>query len=76
MKKITHIAFLLAALVLLAAAGTGCTAKAKKIYHLSRADKFYDAGKLDRAEIEYLNVLRNDRANARAYGRLGVIYYD
>jgi len=76
MKKITHIAFLLVALVLLAAAGAGCTAKAKKIYHLSRADKFYDAGKLDRAEIEYLNVLRNDPANARAYGRLGVIYYD
>ncbi len=35
---------MLAAALLLALPGTGCTAKAKKAYHLSRANHFYDAG--------------------------------
>src|ERR1700761_6012151 len=61
--------------VLLAAGGAGCTAKAKKAYHEHRADKFYAAGQFDRAEIEYLNVLRNDPDSQKAYARLGDIYF-
>jgi len=76
MKKITYGITVLAALALLAFTGTGCTAKAKKAYHLSRANRYYDAGKLQKAEIEYLNVLRYDQANSMAFARLGVIYYD
>ena len=60
----------------LACAGTGCTAKAKKAYHLSRANHYYDAGKLQSAELEYLNVLRFDHENPQAFGRLGLIAYD
>ena len=68
---------LLAVLLLaLALAGTGCSAKAKKIYHLQRAHQFFTANDYDRAEIEYLNVLRSDPLNAEAIGRLGVIYFD
>jgi tetratricopeptide (TPR) repeat protein len=66
----------LASVVLLVLAGAGCTAKVKKSYHLSRANRFYDAGKMGSAEIEYMNVLRFDPANGHAYARLGRIYYD
>jgi tetratricopeptide (TPR) repeat protein len=68
------LALLLVSLV--ACAGTGCTAKAKKAYHLSRAGRFYAAGDLSSAEIEYLNVLRWDQANADAFSHLGRIYFD
>src|SRR5271154_5133834 len=54
---------------------TGCTAKAKKIYHENRADKFYAAGQLDHAEVEYLNALHNAPGDAHAIGRLGLIYF-
>jgi len=76
MKKNIRSLLMLALVALLAIGGAGCTAKAKKAYHLSRANRFYDAGKYDRAEIEYMNVLRNDPANSLAYGRLGLIYYE
>jgi tetratricopeptide (TPR) repeat protein len=76
MKKSIRMLFILMAVAAVALTGAGCTAKAKKAYHLSRANRFYDAGQYGRAEIEYINVLRNDQANAEAYGRLGLIYYD
>ncbi len=75
MKKLIRMLFILMAAAV-ALTGAGCTAKAKKAYHLSRANHFYDAGQYGKAEIEYINVLRNDQANAQAYGRLGLIYYD
>ena len=67
---------MLAMVATLALGGAGCTAKAKKAYHLSRANRFYKADQLDKAEIEYMNVLRYDSANVQAYGRLGLIYYE
>jgi tetratricopeptide (TPR) repeat protein len=76
MKKIIRNLFTVVALALLALAATGCTAKAKKAYHLSRANHYYDASQLGQAEVEYLNVLRYDPANSLAFGRLGLIYYD
>jgi tetratricopeptide (TPR) repeat protein len=75
MKKITTHILLLAALTGLVVFNTGCTAKVKQAYHLSRADKFFAAGKLDRAEIEYMNALRNGSKAPRTFGRLGVIYF-
>ena len=77
MKTNLRLFIMLAAVILLAAGGTtGCSAKAKKAYHLQRAARYFDAGQYDRAEIEYLNVLRNDPKNSLAVGRLGVIYYE
>ena len=76
MKKILRLMVTVAAMAWVASLNTGCTAKMKKAYHESRADKFYAAGQYDRAEIEYLNVLRNDRSNAKAFARLGYIYFD
>ena len=76
MPKTIHLYITLAAVILLAFAGTGCSAKAKRAYHLQRANRYFDAGQYDRAEIEYLNVLRNDPQNSPAMGRLGVIYFE
>jgi tetratricopeptide (TPR) repeat protein len=75
MRKL-HLFLIVSVASLLAIGSTGCSAKAKKIYHLSRANKYFDAGQYDQAEVEYINVLRNDRENADAYGCLGIIYFE
>lgn len=76
MKKMMRYALVLAGVALLAVVNTGCTAKMKKSYHESRADKYYAAKQYDRAEVEYMNVLRLDNSNAKAYTRLGQIFFD
>ena len=75
MKKILHLILMSVVVAVLAAGGTGCTSKMKKAYHESRADKFFAAGNFDSAEIEYLRVLRDDHENAKAFTRLGGIYF-
>jgi tetratricopeptide (TPR) repeat protein len=54
----------------------GCSAKAKAERHLSRADKYFDAGQYAKAEVEYLVALQQQPTNAHAIARLGTIYYD
>jgi len=76
MKIKLRILLVMLAVILVAVAGAGCSAKAKKAYHLSRAEHYYAAGQFDSAEIEYLNVLHLDSQNAEAFSRLGLIYYD
>src|ERR1019366_1951310 len=76
MSKLTRWVPSLALLLLLAIADTGCTAKMKAAYHQQRADRYYDAGQFDQAEIEYKNVLRNSPQNAQAWSRLGLIYFE
>ncbi len=75
MKKI-RILLLFCAVAFVAAAITGCSAKAKKSRFLEQANHLFDQGKFDQAEIEYLNVLHLDPQNAQAIGRLGTIYFD
>lgn len=75
MKKFLQL-ILISAVLALALGGTGCTSKMKKAYHESRADKMFAAGNFDGAEIEYLRVLRDDHENAKAFSRLGGIYFD
>src|SRR5690349_16244804 len=65
----------LIAIGLSAVLSTGCTAKIKKARHLARADKYYAAGQYAKAEIEYLNVIQLDSANAHAFARLGSIHF-
>ena len=76
MKKILHFILLPAVVVSLVTLNTGCSAKVKKAYHESRADKYFAAGQYDAAEVEYMNVLRNDSGNAKAFARLGTIFFD
>ncbi|HEY1788155.1 MAG TPA: tetratricopeptide repeat protein [Verrucomicrobiae bacterium] len=73
MKKIQLLLMLFT--VLLMVAGAGCS-KAKKSYFLDRANRWFDSGQFDKAEIEYLNVIQVDPQNVQAVGRLGVIYFD
>ena len=77
MRRFTRCNSVRTALLLMAVmASTGCTKAVKRARHMSRANHYYDSGELDKAEIEYLIVLNNDRGNAQAIGRLGLIYYD
>ena len=66
----------LAALFLTVVAGSGCTRAARRARHLARANQYFDSGELDKAEIEYLIVLKTDLTNPQAIGRLGIIYYE
>jgi tetratricopeptide (TPR) repeat protein len=64
----------LLAVLLLLVCMSGCTRRMRAERHEARADRYYDAGQYAEAEIEYLNVVRLDRAHARAIGRLGILY--
>jgi tetratricopeptide (TPR) repeat protein len=75
MKQLVPASMLLAGVCLLLVFSTGCSPSLKKTWHLHRAAHYYSAGQLDRAEIEYLNVVRNDPANFLAISRLGEIYF-
>jgi tetratricopeptide (TPR) repeat protein len=61
---------------LLALVFSGCSADAKKARHLAEANRHYDAGQYDEAEIEYKNVLQLGGENPQAIARLGLIYFD
>ena len=75
MRKL-HLLLIVAAAGLLVFGSAGCSAKAKAARHLQRANRYFNSGQYDQAEVEYINVLRNDRQNADAFGRLGVIYFE
>src|SRR5271167_3779733 len=64
------------AAVLLSLFSSGCSRQVRKARFLARADREFNAGHYDAAEIEYMNTLRVDRLNPHAIGRLGVIYFD
>ncbi len=76
MRKFIQIVPVLLLAAGLAVSGAGCSAKAKKAYHLQKADRYFAAGQYDQAEIEYLNVLRSDHENIQAISRLAQIYFD
>lgn len=54
----------------------GCSKESRKARYLERANRYFQAGAIDKAEIEYANVLRLDPANQRAVRQLGLIYFD
>ncbi len=53
---------------------SGCLPGGSKAARLQRADTFFKAGELEKAEIEYLNVLKADPRNQAATARLGIIF--
>jgi tetratricopeptide (TPR) repeat protein len=67
---------LVVAAAFLGLAVAGCSQRAKNSVNLERADRMFDSGQLNDAEIEYSNALHVDPQNARAIGRLGLIYFD
>ncbi len=64
------------AIVLLAILAIGCSRQAKKDRYLQQANQYFDTGQYDRAEIDYIEVLRMEHENLPAMGRLGVIYFE
>ncbi len=54
----------------------GCSAEARKNRALKRGDEFVAKNAYDRAEIEYLNALRDDAQSAHAMAGLGGIYLE
>jgi len=54
----------------------GCSSEAKKARTLERAGKFFAAGELEQAKVEYLNVLQMDPQNPVATERMGLIWYE
>lgn len=56
--------------------GAGCSKESKTAGHLQRAEARFEAGDYDRAEIEYLNVLRLDRTNQVALRQLGIMAFE
>src|SRR3954462_4365422 len=65
-----------ATLIVAAFIASGCSREAKIGRYLARADKFYHASDYEKAEIEYLNVLRLDRTNPAAVRHLGLMAFE
>jgi predicted Zn-dependent protease len=57
-------------------ASVGCSPAAKRSRVLKRAEEYFKAGDYDKARIEYLNLLRIDRANPTAIRQLAVIWFE
>jgi len=76
MRQLIHSILIVFVVALLAGSGAGCTSRVKASYHLKRADRYFDSGQYQWAEIEYQNVLRDDPQNAKAWDRLGEIYFN
>src|ERR1041384_2183378 len=75
MKQLLSSCWLKALLSLLALGSTACTKSARASRHLQRANNYFAANQYDRAEIEYLNVMRLQPTNAVALRNLAEIYY-
>ncbi len=67
-------ALLVSALVMLAAAG--CTKEARKEHYIGLANKDFEAGLYDRAEIEYRDALQRVPFDPEAIRQLAILYYN
>jgi predicted Zn-dependent protease len=71
LKKLVGRAFL----VLLVALVAGCSNEAKRKRHFTRAEAYFAKGQYQRAEIEYLNVMRLGPLDPQVVARLGSLYF-
>ena len=76
MQRLRQILFRAGMILLAVFAAIGCTAEGRKLRLLKNADSYFQAGEYDKAKIEYLNVLREERQNAIAIQRLGRIWWE
>ena len=76
MRTILALISKILAAVLLATLSAGCSDGAKKSRLEASAKKYFDAGELEKAKIEYLNLIKLDPANAAAAGGLGQIWME
>ena len=71
-SPLVHLVFVAVLAGLLA----GCSAESKRLRLLERADGFYKAGDLERARIEYQNVLQLQPDDLLAHEGLATIWYN
>lgn len=69
--SVVTFALALCAVVLLC----GCSPSAKKKRHLARGEEHFKAEQYEKAEIEFLNLLRVEPTNAIAHRHLGLTYF-
>jgi tetratricopeptide (TPR) repeat protein len=77
MKTIPHHSFgfrFLVAATVMTLISSGCSPKGTS--ELASADKYFEAGTYELAEIQYKNVLQSRGQDAHAIGRLGIIYIE
>lgn len=55
---------------------SGCFAGPKETRILERADAYFKAGDYEKAKVEYLNLLRLNNQNVRAFQQLGFIWME
>ena len=64
------------ALLLAVVLTSGCFSGSKKARILQRADSYFNTGEYEKAKVEYLNLLRLDNQNVRAFRQLGFIWME
>src|SRR2546429_9441551 len=72
----TKILFRIVTLILAILLVTACSKEARKARLLGEADNYFKAGNYDKAKLSYLNVLRQDPANALAFERIGAMWLE
>ena len=63
-------------LAIMTATLVSCTPAAKKARYAERGERYFKAGEYDKAKIEYMNVLKIDQRDAKAFARLGAMWLD
>ncbi len=53
---------------------SGCSKSVRTSRFIEQADQYYKSGNYDKAKIQYLNALRLDHQNVRAFEQLGLIW--
>ena len=76
MRKLSQLVLTVVAAMSLAIAAVSCSPAASKARHMEQADRYYDAGEYDKAEVGYISVLHVDSQNSHALGRLGLVYFE
>ena len=76
MFKNTHSWSILLLTISVIALTPGCSKQARKERYLKKAEQYFATKDYNKAEVEYLNVLRLDRLNRNAIQRLGIIYFE
>ena len=76
MSLLRHYSVKFTAVLLVALLISGCFGGPKKARILQRADNYFKVGDYEKAKVEYLNLLRLDNQNARAFRQLGFIWME
>jgi len=72
----SKISFRIVTLILAATLIAACTKETRKARLLGEADNYFKAANYDKAKLSYLNVLRQDPANALAFERIGAMWLE